>query len=315
MLTAMLSRIASSVLVLFLVSLIAFLLAALSPRHPEVYKVGADAPIETVERVRASLGLDRPLPEQYFDWLANALQGDLGRSYVSDLSVSSEIALRAPRTLMLVVMAVALAAVLGLSIGTFSAIYQGGWVDRLLTNLAGILQAVPGFWLGIMLVTLFALLLGWLPATGYVSPSVSLGDWLRSIILPTLALGLASTAAIARQLRGSLINEFQKDYMRSAVAQGYGRMQAALGLAIRNAMGPAVTVIGFQTIVKLSTVVVVEKVFAIDGLGSLALNAVFRGDTPMLLGCVTVFAVVVVLVNLLVDMTYGWISPLSRSAA
>lgn len=314
MLKIIVSRVFSSVLVLTIVSLLAFSLASLSPRHPEIYKLGADASIEAVEHVRTSLGLDRSAPEQYFRWITDVLRGDFGKSYVSDLPVSSEIAHRLPRTLTLVFIAVLIASLLGLTVGTFAAIYEGTWLDRLLTNSASVLQAVPGFWLGILMVTLFAIVLGWLPATGYVSPSDSVSEWLRSIILPALALGLSSTAAIARQLRGAMVGEFRKDYIRSAVAQGYGRLQTALGQAFRNALGPAVTVIGFQTIVKLSTVVVIEKVFAIDGLGSLALNAVFRGDTPVLLGCVVTFAVVVVLVNLLVDLAYGWISPKSRSA-
>jgi len=309
------SRVLSSALVLTIVSLIAFSLASLSPRHPEIYKLGADAPIEAIEHVRASLGLDRSAPEQYLNWVTGVLRGDFGRSYVSDASVSSEIAHRAPRTLTLVLIAVLIASLLGLTAGTFAAIYQGSWIDRALTNSASVLQAIPGFWLGILMVTLFAITLGWLPATGYVSPSVSVTEWLRSIILPALALGLSSTAAIARQLRGAMVGELKKDYIRSAVAQGYGRLQTALGQAFRNALGPAVTVIGFQTVVKLSTVVVIEKVFAIDGLGSLALNAVFRGDTPVLLGCVVTFALVVVIVNLLVDLAYGWISPKSRGAA
>lgn len=308
------ARTLSGVLVLAIVSLIAFALAALSPRHPEVYRLGADAPIEAIEHVRASLGLDRPIAEQYVVWVVDALRGDLGRSYVSDVPVSAEIAQRAPRTLVLVFVAVLLAAGLGLTAGVFAAIYQGTWLDRLLTNTASVLQAIPGFWLGILLVTLFAIVLDWLPATGYVSPATSFTGWLRSIILPALALGLSSTAAISRQLRGAMISELKKDYVRSAVAQGYGRLQTAFGHAFRNALGPAATVIGFQTVVKLSTVVVVEKVFAIDGLGSLALNAVFRGDTPVLLGCVVTFAVVVIIVNLLVDLAYGWISPQSRSA-
>ena len=309
------SRALSGALVLAIVSVIAFTLAALSPRHPEVYRLGADAPIEAIEHVRASLGLDRPLVEHYLHWASDALRGDLGRSYVSDVPVSAEIGQRAPRTLVLVAMAVLIAMALGLTLGTFAAIYQGTWIDRLLTNLASVLQAVPGFWLGILLVTLFAIVLDWLPATGYVSPAVSITGWLSSVILPALALGLSSTAAITRQLRGAMVSELKKDYVRSAVAQGYGRLQTAFGYAFRNAMGPAATVIGFQTVVKLSTVVVVEKVFAIDGLGSLALNAVFRGDTPVLLGCVMTFAVVVIVVNLCVDLAYGWINPQAREAA
>lgn len=315
MLRAITTRLFSGALVLVIVSVIAFSLAALSPRHPEIYKLGADAPLEAVQSVRASLGLDLPVPQQYLNWAMGAVRGDMGTSYVSDVPVSEEIRQRAPRTLILVFVSVLIAAALGISTGLVAAMYQGTWIDRLLTTLSSMIQATPGFWLGILLVTLFSIMLGWLPATGYVSPLVSLSGWAQSVILPALALGLPSTAAIARQLRGAMVGELQHDYVRSAVAQGYGRVQTALGQALRNAMGPAATVIGFQTIVKLSTVVVIEKVFAIDGLGSLALNAVFRGDTPVLLGTVMTFAVVVVIVNMLVDLSYGWISPKARGEA
>jgi len=315
MFTTITTRLFSGAMVLAIVSIIAFTLAALSPRHPEIYKLGADAPIEAVQSVRASLGLDLPVPQQYLNWALDAVRGDLGTSYVSDVSVSDEIRQRAPRTLILVFVSVLIAALLGVIIGVLAAVYQGTWIDRLLTTLASMVQATPGFWLGILLVTLFSVMLGWLPATGYVSPTVSFSGWIQSLVLPALALGLPSTAAVVRQLRGAMVGELKQDYVRSAIAQGYGRMQVALGQALRNAMGPAATVIGFQTIVKLSTVVVIEKVFAIDGLGSLALNAVFRGDTPVLLGTVMTFAVVVVIVNMLVDLSYSWISPKSRGAA
>jgi len=315
MFTTITTRLFSGALVLAIVSIIAFTLAALSPRHPEIYKLGADAPIEAVQSVRTSLGLDLPVPQQYLNWALDAVRGDLGTSYVSDTPVSDEIKQRAPRTLILVFVSVLVAALLGVTIGVLAAVYQGTWIDRLLTTSASMVQATPGFWLGILLVTLFSVMLGWLPATGYVPPTVSFSGWIQSLILPAFALGLPSTAAIVRQLRGAMVGELKQDYVRSAIAQGYGRMQVALGQALRNAMGPAATVIGFQTIVKLSTVVVIEKVFAIDGLGSLALNAVFRGDTPVLLGTVMTFAIVVVIVNMLVDLSYSWISPKSRGAA
>src|SRR5690606_4958481 len=156
---------------------------------------------------------DLPVPQQYLNWAMGAARGDLGTSYVSDVLVSDEIRQRAPRTLALVLASIVIASILGVSTGVLAAIYQGTWIDRLLTTLASMIQATPGFWLGILLVTLFSVMLGWLPATGYVSPSVSFSGWIQSLILPSLALGLPSTAAIVRQLRGAMVGELKQDYV------------------------------------------------------------------------------------------------------
>lgn len=314
MISVLIEKAVGAVALLVIVSLMAFGLSVLSPRHPEVHRLGADAPESAVREVRHELGLDRPLAAQFVEWAGGAVRGDLGHSYVSDTSVAEEIAVRAPRTLSMVALAIVIACALGLALGVSSALARRPATRRCLAVFTGLVQAVPGFWLGILLVTLFALQLGWLPATGYVPASASVPGWLQSILLPSIALGLPSTAAIARQLRGALAGELGEDYVRNAVAQGFDRMHIVLRHALRNAMGPAVTIIGFQVVVKLSTVVVVERVFAIDGLGTLALDAVFRGDTPVLLGCVMTFALIVVVVNLFVDLAYTWINPRTRAA-
>lgn len=314
MFSAFCSRLAGNAMQLALVALLAFGLTALSPRHPEVHRLGPDAPESAVQALRHSLGLDRPLAAQFSHWVADAVRGDLGRSYVSDRPVTEEIAPRLPRTLSMIVLAMLIACTLGLGLGLLAAIHSQTALARGVAGFTGLTQAIPGFWLGILLVTVFALGLGWLPATGYVPASSSVSGWLMSILLPSIALGLPSTAAIARQLRAAMAAELSEEYVRSAVAQGHGRVHVALHHALRNAMGPAITIIGFQVVVKLSTVVVVERVFAIDGLGTLALDAVFRGDTPVLLGCVLSFAALVILVNLCVDLAHAWVSPRTRGA-
>lgn len=314
MFNALIHRLTDAGLLLVIVSLLAFGLSVLSPRHPEVHRLGPDAPASAVQEMRRSLGLERPLAAQYTRWAGNALRGDFGRSYVTDQPVTSEILVRAPRTLSMIALAMLTACVLGLTLGIVASIHLQTWVSRAVAGFTGLTQAVPSFWLGILLVTVFALILGWLPATGYVSPSVSVSGWLQSILLPAVALGLPSTAAIARQLRSAMVGALSEEYVKTALAQGFTRTHVVLRHALRNAMGPAITIIGFQVVVKLSTVVVVERVFAIDGLGNLALDAVFRGDTPMLLGCVMTFAVVVLGVNLLVDLAYAWVNPKSRTS-
>jgi peptide/nickel transport system permease protein len=314
MLMTVATRLVGAVLLLVIVSVIAFSLTVISPRHPEIYRLGPDAPKSAVTEVRRSLGLDRPLIAQFLDWGRGLLAGDLGRSYVSNMPVAETILARAPRTLSMVGMAIVIACLAGGVMGLVGAVFEGTVIDRLMSAMTGLTQGLPSFWLGIVLVTLFALTLGWLPATGYVSPAESVTGWVQSILLPSIALGLPSTAAIARQLRGAMLGEMSQDYVRSAVAQGYSRRHIALHQVLRNALGAAVTVVGLQVIIKLSTVVVVERVFAIDGLGTLALDAVIGGDTPTLLGTVIVFAMIVVVINFVVDLLYLWISPTMRSA-
>lgn len=315
MLQGMSLRLLQGMAMLALVSILAFGLSVLSPRTPEVHRLGPEAPESAVAALRADLGLDKPLVWQFTSWAGAALTGDLGRSYVTDQPVATEILERAPRTLSLVGASMLLACLLGLGMGALAAMFPSSWLDRSIQVLSSLFQATPGFWLGILLVTVFSLSLGWLPATGYVSPDQSVTGWLASILLPSLALGLPSTAAICRQLRSALIGQLGEEYARTALAQGFHRVYVTLRHALRNAMGPAITIIGFQAVVKLSTIVVIERVFAIEGLGVLALDAVFRGDTPVLLGCVMTFALIVIVINACVDMAYGWVNPRRRTAA
>lgn len=315
MLQGMSLRLLQGMAMLALVAMLAFGLSVLSPRTPEVHRLGPEAPESAVAALRADLGLDRPLVWQFTSWAGAALTGDLGRSYVTDQPVGAEIRARAPRTLSLVGASMLLACMLGLGMGAVAAMFPGSWLDRTIQLLTSLFQATPGFWLGILLVTVFSLSLGWLPATGYVSPQQSVAGWLASILLPALALGLPSTASICRQLRSSLIGQLGEEYARTALAQGFHRVYVTLRHALRNAMGPAITIIGFQAVVKLSTIVVIERVFAIEGLGVLALDAVFRGDTPVLLGSVMTFALIVIVINACVDMAYGWVNPRRRTAA
>lgn len=314
MLQQLLARLGTSVALLGVISLGVFLLTTLSPRHPEVYRLGPDAPASAVEDLRQELGLDLPLPVQFGNWFADAVQGDLGSSYLNGRPVVENLAVRIPRTLSLICAAAFLTAIIGFALGITAALYQGGVVDRVLSGVAALMQAVPGFWLGILLVTLFALTLNLLPATGYVPLSRSFTGWLASIALPAISLAFPSAAAVGRQLRTALNLEVGKDYVRCAVATGASRTQVVIQSALRNAMGPAVTILGYQIMVQLSTSVVIEKIFAIDGLGTMALNALFTGDTPSLLAAVLTFSVIVLAVNFIVDLAYGWLYPKAKAS-
>lgn len=302
-------KILTSFLSLLAITVVAFLLTSLTPRSPEVYRLGYDASPEAIADLRSQLGLNKPIHQQYVSWFSGVVRGDFGQSYVSGLPVFDELMVRLPRTLSLIAMATLFAAFLGFTLGIYAANSQGGWIDRSLAGVMAVAQAIPGFWLGILLVTGFSLMLTWFPATGYVELGQSWRGWLHSIILPAIALGMSSAAAIARQLRVALIQELSKDYVRCAIATGASRMEALFHYALRNAMGPAITILGYQVVVQLSSSIVVEKIFAIDGLGTMSLNAVFTGDTPTLLVTILAFAVLVLAINLLVDLGYKWVNP------
>lgn len=309
MLRAVGIRLASLLGLVLVLSVGTFVLVHLAPQRPEAYVLGPEATPAAIESLHDDLGIDRPVPVQFVSWAGSALQGDLGTSYVSGEPVVNVIVDAAGPTLSMVAVAVVWTIVFGVLIGVLSAVWQGGPADRALSGISALGQAIPGFWLGILLVTVFALQLGWLPATGYVSPAESLSGWLRSVLLPSLALGLPAAAVVGRQLRASMVGELGKEYVRTAVAQGYNRWYVVRHHALRNALGPAITLMGFHVVVMLSTAVVVEKVFGIDGLGSSAVTAAIQQDTPVLMAAILAFGVIVLAVGVVVDLAYRWTNP------
>ena len=313
MLKFFLWRVLSTVPVVFVVTFVVFGLILLIPGDPAITIAGPDATPEQIEVIRERLGLNRPFLIQYVDWLGGALQGDLGTSLFTSRAVTTSIMESLPVTLTLTVTAILISLLISVPLAIISATRRGGWIDRLATVTSSIGIALPSFWLGLMLVLLFSLTLGWLPATGYVPLAQDPAAWLRHILLPALTLGVAAAAESTRQLRGSIIEVLQQDYVRTARAKGL-RTRMVIGKhVLKNASVPLVTVIGLQVTLLLGGAIVVEQVFGVPGLGQVAISAVTTRDIPVIQGVVLVAVLVAMLSNLLVDLAYGYLNPKVRA--
>lgn len=309
------SRIAAIVPVLLIVSFVVFGLIHLSPGDPALAIAGERATLERVEEIRESLGYNDPLLQQYGDWAVGALQGDLGTSLFSTLPVVTAITARLSVTLSLTAAAIVMALVIGVPLGLFAGLRQNSLVDRVLTAGATVGIAVPHFWLGTMLILIFALRWDMLPATGYVALTEDPVEWLRHLLMPAAALGAATVAEISRQMRSATITQRDQDYMRTAQAKGLGSLAVNGKHLMKNAAVPVVTVVGLQVARLLGGAIIVEQVFAMPGLGQLAIQSVLRRDMPMIQGIVIFTTLVVVAMNLIVDLSYSYFNPRVREAS
>jgi len=306
------ARLIAAVPVLFMVAVVTFVLFRFMPVQAPAAILGDSATPEAVERLTREMGLDRPAPVLFLEWLGGALRGEFGNSYVSGREVTTEIALRLPITLTLAVGGILVAMVIGIPIGVAAALARNSILDRLLTSAVSLLLAVPGFWMGLLLVLFFAIRLRWLPAAGYTPPGASLSLWFVGFILPWLSLGLGLTASIARQARSAMIEQLGAPYVRALVARGTPRWRIVFLYCLKNALIPVLAIVGMLTAYVIGGSFVVEQVFAIPGLGSLILDAVNRGDVPILQAVILVVAFFVILINLLVDIGYGLLDPKVR---
>lgn len=312
MLRLILQRLLALVPLLFIVSVLTFSFTSLLPSDPVDLIIGDNGTQEQYELVRERLGMNQPVVVRYFQWLGRAVQGDLGTSFFNSVSVMGAVMQRLPVTLSLTAMSALIAILIGVAAGVAAALRPQSWVDRFATLGATFGQAVPNFWFGLILVAVFAVNLRWFPATGFTPITQSPWEWLRSVILPSIALGTASSAAIARQVRSAMVGVLQQDYIRAARAQGLSARRVIFRHALTNAMVPVVAVLSFQITVLLGGALIVEQVFAINGLGTLAIGAVRQQDIPMLQGLVLVMVGLVVVVQLATDVVYGLLNPKAR---
>lgn len=307
-------RLLSLVPLLLIVSVLVFGLLALLPGDPARAIAGEEATAEQVAEVRRELGLDQPLPAQYWDWLGGVVRGDLGTSVFVDHPVADAIVSRAPVTISLLGAGVVLSVAIGIPLGAIAGSRRGGAVDRLVSAAAAAGVAVPNFWLGLLLLLLFSVAVDWLPPTGYVGITADPVEWARHLALPAFTLAAAGAAEIVRQTRAGIIDVLQEDFVRTLRAKGL-RPAAIVGKhALKNAMIPVVTVAGLQVSRLFGLSVVVERVFGLPGIGSLVVEAVFNRDVPVIQGVVLVVTVVVLVTNLLVDLSYAWFNPKVRAA-
>ena len=307
--TYILRRLLTLIPVLLLVSLMTFMLVHLTPGDPVASLLGDDATVDEIEAVRERLGLNRPLHEQYFNWLIHAVQGDLGQSLFADEPVTSMIFARVEPTLLLTLMALIFTLAIGLPAGVFAAIKQNTAVDQSLMVVALLGVSMPNFWLGLNLILLFSVYLGWFPVGGYTPIGESLFGAIESLILPAFALGFSQAALVARITRSSMLEVLRNDYVRTARAKGLGNRVVYFRHALKNALLPTVTVIGVVVAVLIGGAVVTETVFTLPGAGRLVVNSVLRRDYPVVQGAILIVALLYVLINLLVDVLYVYIDP------
>jgi peptide/nickel transport system permease protein len=306
-------RILLALPVLIGVSLLVFAVMRLAPGDPAAIMLGAQATPEDVARLRRDLGLDRPVPVQYLQWMGRVLQGDLGRSIPLGRPVLPEVLLRFKATAVLTAGALVIAVALGLTAGVLAATRQYSWIDKASMGIAVTGVSLPVFWTGIMLILVFALSLRWFPSAGMISPyGGGIGDLLWHLVLPAVTLGTASAAAVARLTRSSVLEIIRQDYVRAARAKGLSEGRVIRHHVLRNALIPVVTVLGLQLGTLVGGAVITEYVFALPGVGRLVVDAVFARDYPLVQGVVLLIALAFIVCNLVVDVLYGWIDPRIR---
>lgn len=290
-----------------------FFFLHLTGTDPARGALGLYATEAQVETRRQQLGLDRPVVEQYLDWLGHALRGDLGMSSAQSTPVIDLLVTRLPVTVSLALGAIVVAATVGVLLGLVAAI-KPGRIDRLLQVVMVLGFALPNFWVAIILAIVFAVNLGWFPATGYIHIGDSPGGWLLSITLPVIALAIGSIAAIAQQLRNSVIDVYSQDYIRTLRSRGLPARNILLTHVLRNAAPPALTMLSLQFIAAMSGAAIIERVFGLQGIGSVAINASGNSDIQVIMGVLLFTVVLVVIVNLAVDVVYGALNPKVRNA-
>ncbi len=309
MLSYLIGRLLALVPVLLVVAAVVFLLIHLTPGDPARVLLGQDATPEQVQALRHDLGLDRPLVVQFGFWFGRAIRGDLGLSIFQHIPVTQDILQHASPTVMLSLLAIAVALLIGIPAGIVSAVFRNSWLDQGSLALAMLGAAVPSFWLGLSLIVVFAVNLGWLPSSGYRSPAEGVGLSLHYLLLPALALGLPNSSLIIRFTRSSLLDVIGNDYIRTARAKGVSERAVIFHHAFRNALVPILTVVGLTFAALMGGAVVTETVFSLPGVGQLVVSSVLRRDYPVIQGVILLVATIYVLINLAVDLLYFLVDP------
>lgn len=308
----LLKRLLATIPVMLVVAVFIFLLLRLTPGDPAAMIAGDYASEAQIAEIRAKLGLDEPLLTQFFVWIGNLLQGDLGESFFFKKDVSELIVARIEPTLSLSLVTIILTVAIAVPMGVISAYRQGSWLDRLVMGFSVLGFSVPVFVIGFGLIYVFALELKWLPVQGYNRIGDGLWPWIRNLILPSVALSVIFVAFIARMTRTSVLEVLGEDYIRTARAKGQTEAKVLIRHALRNAAVPIVTVIGFAFAILIGGVVVTESVFNLPGLGVLTVDAVLNRDFPTIQAVVLLFSLIYVLINLLIDLSYTILDPRIR---
>ncbi len=305
-------RLVHAAFIVWGVATLVFFMLQIIPGDPIILMLGEQYTPEAAEQLRNKLGLDEPIYVQYFKWVGNVLQGDLGRSNATGESVSDAIKTALPKTLSIAVVSFAIAILIAFPAGIIAALKRNSPIDYVVSILAFVGVSMPGFWFGIVLILLFAVRLGWFPAVGYTPISEGFWEWLKHLILPSIAVGMGYAAILMRFIRAGLLEVLGSDYVRTARSKGL-RERAVIGRhAMRNALIPVVTVAGIQLALLLNGSVVIEIVFSIRGMGRLLVRGILDKDYPVVQASILLIAVVFVLANLIVDIIYTFLDPRIR---
>lgn len=296
-----LRRILVLIPIILAVTFIVFFIISLTPGNTAAMIIGDGATQESIEQLNEEMGFNDPIIVQYGRYITNLVRGDMGRSYKTGVSVSQEIATRFPNTLKLTLLSILISIAISIPIGIISATKQYSIFDNFGMILALIGISMPSFWLGLNLIIIFSLRLGWLPSGG--------ADSLKSIILPAVTLGAAAAASITRTTRSSMLEILPQDYIRTAKAKGVGKRAIIIRHALKNALIPTITIIGIEFGNLLGGAILTETVFSWPGIGRLMVDSINRKDIPMVLGCIIVFSVGFSIVNLIIDILYAYIDP------
>lgn len=305
-------RIQRLIIVLMIVTFTTFMLVNVLPGDVAYQLGGMEASEEQIAQIRQGLGLDQPVLLRYVSWMADLLRGDWGHSLLTGESVWEMIAQRFPISLQLMLMAQVMALALAIPAGLVTAWRSGGWLDRTITAIGFTTVSMPTFLIAILLIYLFSLHLGWLPATGYEPISEGLWANLRPMILPAASLALVEWTVLMRTLRAEMIGTLQENYISLARAKGMSNLRILFAHALRPSSFSTVTILGLQVARLMSGAIILEQIFGIPGLGRMLIHAVYTRDFIVIQGCVTFFALTYVLVNFVVDLAYAWLDPRVR---
>ncbi len=305
-------RLLAMIPVLLVVALVVFAMIHIAPGDPAALIVGTHATAEKYEMIRESMGLNEPMYVQLGIWLGNLVQGDLGESLFGKTSVTKMISQRIVPTFSVAAFTLLFAMSVAIPMGILAAWKSNTWIDRSVMIFTTLGYSIPLFWLGFILMWGFAVKLNWFPAIGYVAPTENLAKYFYHMILPVFATGLVVMALIGRMTRATMIETLSEDYIRTARSKGLTETRVLLAHALRNAILPIITVCGVSLALLLGGVVVTENVFAIPGMGRLLVNALSHRDYPVIQGTVLVFAAIIAVVNLLIDLSYGLFDPRIR---
>jgi len=305
-------RLIALVPMLIALSIASFALVHVIPGDPALVMLGGEGTPQQVADLRKQLGLDRPLPIRYWEWLQRVARGDLGESLYNRTRVVDELIWRFPTTLTLVFMSLLISVLIGVPAGLLSAVFRNSWVDHVARLLTLASLSMPSFWLGLMLIILFSLKLNLLPIVGYTSVVTNMWSGLRFLILPSCAMGMYLTALLARLVRSSVLEILGQDYVRTARAKGLHERIVLFRHALRNALIPAVTVLGINLGILLGGSAVIETMFVLPGVGQLVITALYNRDLPVIQGLILYISVLYVLINLAVDLLYTYLDPRLR---